>query len=555
MSRVLVIGLDGATLDLVEPWAREGRLPVMAGMMDRGGYGRLRSVLPVLSSAAWASMMTGMNPGKHGLFDFVRREPGSYRLRVLRRDDMRGASLWRLLSIRGRKVGVINVPMTYPVEPVNGFLVSGLGTPNYKPFTYPQELGAELLGRGYQVNKHTMYEPGNEEAFLRQAYEMTGNLAESALWLMGRDDWDFFAVVFRDTDEMAHFFWRHMDSTHPGHNPSADTPYHDAILEYYQKIDAIIGELVEAAGPDTTTMVISDHGAGPLYRDVFLNEWLRQQGFLATKGGADEGGGRRRVFAQLGLTRANVSATLRRLRLGRVEQWLKDRLGDRIEWLPRTQRAEFPDVIDWSRTRVYSFGYHGQIYINRHGREPEGIVAPGAEYGQVCEEIATALQDLTDPRDGQPVVDQVVRRDEAFSGPCLEYAPDLVIIMRDLSYITRQGYEFGNRAGQVFADPVTHESGSHRLNGLLILSGARAVDGGRRGDAQLIDVAPTVLHLLGCPVPAEMDGRVLKDWISTPHEVTISYDNYESQLPFGETWSREEEQEVMDRLKGLGYLE
>ncbi len=559
MSRVLVIGLDGATLDLVEPWAQAGQLPVLADMMRCGSYGRLRSVLPVLSSAAWASMMTGMNPGKHGLFDFVRREPGSYRLRVLRRDHMRGASLWRILSDYGRKVGVVNVPMTYPPEQVNGFIVSGLGTPDYKPFTYPQELGAKLLARGYRVNKLLAYRPGNEAAFLREVYEMTDRLTDSALWLMHERDWDFFMVVFRDTDELAHFFWKHMDPTHPAHNPAADRPYQDAILDYYRKVDTIIGEFVQAAGPDTTTIILSDHGAGPLYRDVFLNEWLRQTGFLATKSSVPQIGMARGMFARVGLTRTNISATLRRLRLGKVEQWLKDRLGDRIEWLPRTRRVEFAEAIDWSRTRAYSFGYHGQIYVNLRGREPEGIVAPGAEYDRLCKEIEATLRDLTDPRDGKPVVDQVIRREQVFSGPCVEYAPDLIIIMRNLSYITRQGHEFGEQSGQLFADPLIHQSGSHRMDGLLILSGADVINGDacKENSAQLPDIAPTILHLLGCPAPSEMDGRVLQDWISTRRQVSFSNHNDESahSAPYEQTLSEDEEQEIVTRLKNLGYLD
>lgn len=561
MSRVLLIGLDGATLDLVEPWARAGKLPIMASLMQRGGFGRLRSVLPVLSSAAWVSMMTGLNPGKHGIFDFVRRETGSYRLRVLRRDHMRGASLWRLLSMQGRKVGVLNVPMTYPPEPVNGFLVSGLGTPNYKPFTYPPSLERELLTRGYRVNKRVAFRPGNEDAFLRETYEMTDMLADAAWWLMTSQEWDLFTIVFRDTDELTHFFWRYMDPTHPAHNPATDLPHQDAVLYYYQKIDTLIGALVEAAGADTTTIILSDHGAGPLYQHVFLNEWLRQMGFLQTVETPSPGGRLRKAVSRVGLTRENVSNALGRLRLGRVEQWLKDELGARIELLPRTRRMEFPACIDWSHTYAYSFGYHGQIYINLRGREPAGIVEPGTGYTQMCEHVAAALKTFVDPRDGRPVVDQVIHRDEAFHGPCIEYAPDLIVLMRDLAYITRQGYEFGDAPGQIFADPVDYESGSHRMDGMLILAGAGVSNHGYKEGAQLIDITPTVLHLLRCPIPDEMDGRVLDDWLTLPRQVIVSSEEYcdaYTPPPANTNWAGHDsksEQEILERLRNLGYLE
>ena len=166
MTKLLVIGLDGATMDLIEPWAREGKLPVLAGLLQHGSYGRMQSVLPVLSSAAWTSFMTGMNPGKHGFYDFVKRAPDSYRLRPVHREQMRGQSLWKILSLVGRKVIVLNVPMTYPPEAVNGAMISGLGTPNYKTFTYPAELTQELLNRGYSVNNQLAFRSGEEQAYI-----------------------------------------------------------------------------------------------------------------------------------------------------------------------------------------------------------------------------------------------------------------------------------------------------------------------------------------------------------------------------------------------------
>jgi predicted AlkP superfamily phosphohydrolase/phosphomutase len=558
MPKVLVIGLDGGTLDLVLPWVEQGELPVLASLMETGQYAALKSVIPVLSSAAWASFMTGMNPGKHGLIDFVRREQDSYRLRLLNRTHMRGASLWQMLSEQSKRVIVVNVPMTYPPEEVNGLIVSGLGTPDFKPFTFPPQLGDQLRSRGYKVNKSVVFKPGNEDAFIQEAHQMADQTTETALWLMGENEWDFFMLVYRDTDEMPHFFWRYMDSNHPEHDPSVDSKYKNAILDYYKNLDTAIGKLVDAAGPGTTTMIISDHGMGPLYKDVHLNEWLRQKGYLETHSPEAQLQGAIRVLAQLGLTRSNISATLRRLKLGSLETKIKDYLGDRIEILPRTQRADFPNAIDWSLTRAYSFGYHGQIYINLAGREPEGIVKPGEEFDNICHQIELGLKNLIDPADGKPVVDEIFTSDEIFSGPCIEYAPDLTVVMRNLSYITRKGYEFGEQPGQVLSAPQTNESGSHRYLGMLIMSGDKAVEDGSNLPSPVIyDLAPTILHLLGCPVDPEMDGHVLKDWISTNYPVKTG--NYlcmeENLAPKNLNLSDQDEREVMERLKSLGYLE
>jgi predicted AlkP superfamily phosphohydrolase/phosphomutase len=557
MSKVLVIGLDGATMDLIEPWSRQGKLPILASMMERGSYGRLQSVMPVLSSAAWSSFMTGMNPAKHSLYDFARREPGSYRLRVMRRDHNQADSLWKILSQYGYRVGVMNVPMTYPAEPVNGFLVSGLGTPDYQTFTYPPTLGKELLEHGYRINKRVAYHPGNEAAYLREVNELADRQLENALWLMQSREWDFFMIVFFDTDQLAHFFWRFMDPNHPAHESHMAAEYGNAILDFYQKMDRSIGKLNQAAGVDTTVFVLSDHGTGPAYRDVFLNEWLRQEGYLATVDEEPRLKGRHRLFARLGLTRNGVSSTLRSIGLGRVEGWIKTALGDRIELLPRTQRAEFPQAIDWTRTRAYSFGYQGQIYINLQGREPQGTVSPGAAYNQLCDEITQRLMALTDPQDGKLVVDQVFRREQIFSGPYIDFAPDLTLVMRGISYNTRQGYEFSAKAGKIFSDPVTFESGSHRPQGILFASGPPVRQGGLKEGAQLVDLAPTILALMGIPVPEGMDGRILEDWVNVAPITSnkLSPVNPVVNRPPEAEFTDAEEQEMLRRLKDLGYLE
>lgn len=554
MTKLLVIGLDGATMDLIEPWAAEGKLPVLAGLLERGSYGRMQSVLPVLSSAAWTSFMTGMNPGKHGFYDFVKRAQDSYRLRPVHREQMRGQSLWKILSLVGRKVIVLNVPMTYPPEEVNGVMVSGLGTPAYKSFTYPEELTQELLNRGYEVNSQLAFHSGEEQAYIDETEHVTDQVTETSLYLMKRQEWDFCMAVYRGPDEMAHFFWRFMDSTHPQYLESAAPSLKNAMLNHYQKLDQAIGTLLEASGPDTNLIILSDHGTGAFYKGVLLNEWLRQKGWLVTKDGT---GGYRRILASLGLTRSNISATLRGMRLGKLERWIKDILGDRIEVLPVSGQAEFPNAIDWERTKAYSFGYHGQIYINLKGREPQGCVSPGEEYDRLCKEISRDLMELKDPADGKPVVDRVYHRSEAFHGPAYDEAPDLTVIMRGLSYITRSGYEFG-KAGEIFIPPQEHQSGSHRMEGILIMAGPGVRKAGYQGNEScIIDVAPTALHLMGLPIPDNMDGTVLKNWLSDDRAIKMAEGDFEAlnNPPNSEALTGEQEAELIQRLKDLGYLE
>lgn len=560
MIRTLVIGLDGATLDLIEPWAQAGHLPHLRRLMERGAYGELRSVMPVLSSAAWVSFMTGMNPGKHGIFDFVQRDLATYRRRLVRAGaELKTPSLWRLLSEAGKQVGVVNVPMTYPVEPVNGVFVSGLGTPDYRPFTHPESLTTELWQAGYRVNKRVEFKPDGEQPFLDEVYTITDLQAQAALKLAESRPWDFFMHVVRDPDEMSHFFWRFMDPTHPAYRLADAARFGNALLDYYRHVDGWVGRFVEVGGPHADVIVVSDHGSGPLYKDVLLNEWLRQAGFLQLKASAGSAISVKQALARLGFSRQVISRLLRASGLGRIERWIKDLLGERIQLLAESARPELSELVDWSRTSAYSFGYHGQIYLNLRGREVGGIVDP-VEYEATCTQISQALRNLVDPADGQPVVSAIYQKAEIFAGPQLDWAPDLTVIMRDLGYITRQGYEFAQTPGDLFATPHTHESGSHREMGVVIVAGPSFH---RRGHVpevvSLMDVAPTILHLQDCPIPSTMDGVVLVDWLApATRQKEIVYTTQTIGLPTTlqkEDLSAEDEALVMQQLRRLGYIE
>ncbi|MCL4262547.1 MAG: alkaline phosphatase family protein [Anaerolineae bacterium] len=556
--KLLVIGLDGAPYPLIRDWAQAGYLPNLARLIEQGSFGILRSTMPVHSPTAWASFMTGLNPGNHGVFDFVKREKDSYQFRFVRANQIGGVSLWRWLSMHGRQVGIMNVPMTYPPEPVNGYLISGLGTPNYVTYTYPPELTDELKAQGYRVNKDAFFKPGKEDEWLADIYDTSARRTQTAVRLLKEKPWDFFMMVFRNTDEICHFFWHHMDETHPSHNPQAPERYKNAIRDFYQQVDTWVGELVQTAGEDINILVMSDHGAGALYKDVFLNEWLWQKGWLHLK---EEMAGNhlgQTTFRHLGITRQNISNALTRLHLHRVEVEIKKRLGDRIQLLPRDERLELTTAVDWTRTKAYSFGYYGQIYINLRGREPQGIVEPGEEYEKLCQEIANHLRDIVDPADGRPLIDHIYFRKDLYHGSHLQEAPDLLCVMRNFTYITRKGYEFAARRGALLSQPYTHETGSHRLEGILIASGP---DIGRTNmlPVSIQDLAPTCLHLLGCPVPSSMDGKVVTDILSASHQTyyPIQYADYphlEHVEDDQSVWNDEMETEITEQLRKLGYM-
>jgi len=556
IHKLLVIGIDGAPFPLIERWAASGDLPNLARLIARGSAGVLRSTIPVHSPTAWASFITGLNPGQHGVFDFVRREPGSYRLRVVRADQYPGSSIWRLLSEQGRRVGVMNVPMTYPPEQVNGFLVSGLGTPDFAAYTYPPELQADLDAQGYRVNKKFFFVRDRQDEWLDDITAMTEKRGETAVRLLRERPWDFFMVVFRNSDEICHFFWHHMDETHPQHDPAAPARHRTAILDLYRQIDRWVGEIVAAAGEDVNVVVMSDHGAGPLYRDVFLNEWLLQEGWLALRGAAAGGRGWLAAMQRLGLTRARISGTLTRLNMHWLEVAIKRALGDRIYVLPRDERLEFESAIDWPRTRAYSFGYYGQIFINLKGREPEGVVEPD-DYEALRDDIARRMLEIVDPADGRAVVDRVYKKEELYHGRYLADAPDLLAIMRGLTYITRMGYEFAGQRGELFREPYTDETGGHRLEGVLIAAGPD-IAAGSLPERPIVDLTPTLLQLQGCPVPDYMDGTPIADMLTdtfrAAHPPAIVPAEILRREEMAGSWDAAAEADVTERLKQLGYL-
>jgi predicted AlkP superfamily phosphohydrolase/phosphomutase len=360
--RVLVIGLDGATLDLICPWVASGRLPHLARFMEKGSSGKLKSTMPPISPTAWSSFMTGKNPGKHGVFDFTVRDFQNYGTRVTLRPSE--PTLWGALSAQGRRVCVVNVPQTYPPERVNGYMVTGLGTPSQCTFTYPTELTESLRKENYRFNLNASLRRDGAAAFIEDVYRVAGIVTDTALRLMSQLDWDFSMVVLRLTDEIPHYFWHWMDESHPAHR-SADTFHSEAILRCYQKADELVGKLMAAvADEETTVLVMSDHGFGPLYKDVYLNEWLRQQGYLSLHRRPTPRALFTRFLQRLGLTRTQVGHALARWGLHWLRGRLRDGLGAWADLFPQDSNLHVNELVDWNRTRAYSVGYIGQIYVN-----------------------------------------------------------------------------------------------------------------------------------------------------------------------------------------------
>ncbi|NOZ71495.1 MAG: hypothetical protein GXP38_06215 [Chloroflexi bacterium] len=548
--RLWILGLDGVPWTLLQPWIDQGHLPTLARLQAGGAWGGLRSTIQFLTAVAWSSFITGLNPGKHGIFDFSRRIPGSYDQELTNAARRAGRSLWRILSDAGRRVGVVNVPMTFPPEPVNGFLISGLDTPGLdSAYTYPPELKAEVN----DVHFIAVSTVGKSHAqYLKETLEGVDKRFELLHRTIQREPLDFYMWVVMETDAIQHCSW-HLLS-----DPSQ--PNHDAILQVYKRIDQHLAEIIDNLPDDVTLIVMSDHGAGPIVKTVYLDRWLAQRGWLRYKQGADL------TLADRGrhLARIVLKQTLylaQRFLPVAVKGYLKRFTGAHAAIDTFIEKADY----DWAHTKAYATGNLGNINLNIKGRDPEGVLEP-EEVEQAIADITAALYELRDPDTGEQMVTEVMRREEIYTGDQIERAPDLLIRWKDDKYLATKDYE-GRHDGPIFgfkqkfgrhgAAYALDQTGTHIIEGICIMYGYGVRAGARLQDAQLIDLAPTVLHLLDVPIPRAMDGRVLTEALSDEFaQKPIQYEEDDRDISGGGDFelSAEDEEAIRARLQGLGYV-
>jgi len=561
-KRVLVIGLDGATFDLIKPWADQGLLPNLSRLMKEGSFGNLRSTIQPTTAPAWSTFMTGVNQAKHGLYDFVRRRPDSYNLEITNGSYVAAPSVFQIVSQAGGQVVSINVPYTFPPRPVNGIMVGGPFVPTVGPeIVYPREFFEKLKKI---VPDYTVLPDYNSRADdpmadyakkLIRGIEMRETLA---MELMASEPWQLFTVVFMATDEVQHTFWECMEA--PAGSPSAK--YSQVISQIYQRLDQAIGDLLlqlekVAAAQETTVIILSDHGGGPFRLMINLNHWLAEAGFLQFR---LEGNNLfKRVRAR---SIKQVAQAYRRYVPPKMRSTLRGLAGaERFEQAKGAfESALLTDFVDWTDTKAYSLGAGGNIYINLVDREPQGIVQSGAEYEQLREALIDALLSMRDPETGEAIIEKVIKREELYSGPHLEQAPDLVIQWADYGYWGRGQYDvhspvFENQRHFDFSDqPLT---GSHRLEGILIVHGAEIEPNAGLNDAHIIDLAPTILSLLGIKPLEAMDGRLLDELLTPAGRERIQQlmDAGDVEEAAGEyAYDPDMAEKISEHLRALGYL-
>lgn len=556
-NRILVVGLDGATFDLINLWVAQGLLPTFQRLLAEGAHGPLRTITPPLTGPAWVSFFTGKEPGTHGIYDFVIRSETSYNGRPISTAERAGESLWSILSRAGKRVGVFMVPVTYPPEPVNGFMVSGMLTPSAATdYSYPRELARDLQEAVPDMTvapESVMHPLGREKELLAGLDKLSDMMMAATNYLMSRyDDWDFFMTVFKEPDVAMHWLWRFMDPDHPWYT-AGDGDLANGLQQVYQRMDQCLADLVTQVGPETLLLIMSDHGAGPLESYFYVNDWLIDQGFMQLKSNVGTWG--KRGLYKAGLTPVSLYRLLMRVRRGgtAVAQTMRHRRSIAISLLKRAFLSF--DNVDWAATKAYSLGNYGQIYLNVRGREPQGIIRPGEEYEQVMQEIITRLGNLVDPRSGDPIPGRAYRSTELYQGKRLDQAPDIVFMPDDLNVNGFGLYQFPSKS---WLEPTFDRSGGHRMDGILMAYGPQVKKGETIEKARIIDLAPTILAALQVPIPNDMEGRVLTELFAEPFwdGREIQYASAANEDGDGDAfaYSAAEEEEVRERLRSLGYM-
>lgn len=465
-AKLFVIGLDCAPPELLfDAWRSE--LPHLKNLIDNGVYGVLNSSVPPLTVPAWSCMTSGRDPGEIGCYGFRNRRDTSYHNRFIANGDHVPVDrVWDILGKAGKQSIVVGVPQTYPVKPIQGQLISSFLTPTTQnpriEWTYPyslrHEIDALLAPDAYDVDV-PQFRTDDKAHLLQQIYAMTEKRFRVLRYLLQEKPWDFFMFVEMGVDRIHHGLWSHHDPGHPKHDPNS--PFRDAIKQYYQYLDKEIGRLLPRLPPDTHVLVVSDHGVRAMQGGFCINEWLRRAGYLTLLEEPPTG------------------------------------------WLSPFEKVE----VDWSRTQAWAEGgYVGRIFLNVQGREPEGIVPPEA-YEAVRDKLAAALCEMEGPN-GRFLQNRIFKPDQIYR-QCRNVPPDLLLYVDNLSWRTVSS--FGHEDVFTTESDTGPDDANHDEAGLWIHHQLGHAVGGKRqtAPAQLMDIAPTILSIFGIPVPEEMQGERL----------------------------------------------
>jgi len=538
--KLLIIGIDGGNWQVLGPAMAEGYMPYLQSLMETGARGVLESTMPAITPTAWASFLNGANPGSHGVFNFSYWDRKQKTQKYISSHTLQ-RPVYEILSQRGKRVGLINVPMTYPPHEVNGAMITGILTPSLNSdFTYPTELKELLLKAvpDYHIfnlnNIKKLFQQGSLEQFCEQLAAILENRVRAAELLLEKDRYDVFMVHFQATDLVQHTLWHYLDSNHPQYDPEK----RNTIFKlFYKRLDAKIQELRELftknAQTEYLTLVVSDHGFESHKKRVNLGNWLVQQSYLKLN--------------EKPIQHPRLKKMTRALRLGRLLKYILPQ--ETLKEIESSLGLKKEDI-DWDGSRAYSLGRNSEGFIYL-------LTENSTKRYNTIKEITEKLQAMQDPKDHRPVVANVYRKEEIYQGEFLERIPDLIIEGAP-GYTFTGYYAPGGEIFEVVETNIDSHIGKHHKDGIFIAA-SNEVKQGEAQRGQIIDIVPTLLYYLQLPLEQQIDGRVLEEIFTTEfrkkNPLTKFIDPPGSHKTAPEdVFNQEDQQKITKRLEDLGYL-
>jgi len=514
--KVAVLGFDGMEPALLERLIAEGRLPTFERLGDTGLSTSLESTVIPMSPAAWSSFLTGTNPGKHGIYDFVTRTgSGIDDFEVVTADHRQAPSVWEYANANDLRVGVVGVPVTYPVPDLDGFMISGFPTPDHDGSYTPSNLEGRSPVPLEDLHPNVLYDGTNRDAFVEDQFQVWDAMETFHQFALVDLDWDIYVSVFKQTDDIAHVCWDE-----------------EPLYEAYERADTVVAETIEtleSQDEEYVLFVMSDHGFGPIDKTLFLNNVLIETGYLQLRDGigtrlrrALHGNGVNlltayRLLARFGIAESVLSMSYDSSRVGSLLEWVRDRL--------------FLGVhdVDPETSTAFSRGNFGQIFL---------------QDDTVQEALLDALREYT--VDGSLIVEDLYTAEEEFHGSMVERAPDVMIRTPDYRYVTSRGFALAT--GAVLTDHVLQRQADHKPEGVFFAHGP-TVDGDRTvPSVTLEDLLPAIFATLDVPIPEYVDGHTIAG-VDTADPGIASYDVNDDRDVSRDT----DEAEIRERLESLGY--
>lgn len=541
----IIIGLDGATWEIVDYFIKQNVMVSFREIIKNACCNNLKSTIMPITPSAWSSMITGCTPPKTGVSHFLKSidKSNTYSKVLVNGAHIKVPTMWQILSSYGRDVISVNVPMTYPPRPLNGYMITGMMTPDgEEKFTYPEDLKSELADNGinYRVDTRlhknrsklhnedfmqNMYSDGAAE-FFKDLNDLFDTRKKTIIYLMENKKWQYFMFVFIGLDRIQHHFWDYIKDT------ELDPKLSENIRKYYERVDRFVGEIYQKYFESANLFIVSDHGHAKSHGEFYIDGWLLKQKYLNIRE-----------------TKINNWKTL-------LKQLLK-KCGLNVSKIAESllKQEDFNKLklsssnIDWENTLAYGAPMNG-ICINLKGRDTLGCVDPG-DYEKTRDDLIRDVAEITNSQ-GQRIIKNALKRESVYSEGDLEIIPDIILEFHDDLLYRASPTQHLSRDMDIFKS-YSWLSGNHIRDGLFVATGKDIKHDVQIDDPNIEDILPTLFAINDEAIPVHIDGKIIKDIINREiKEKCIDYDCSPKDTQF--QYSNDGEDDLKEKLKSLGYM-